>query len=113
MATKSDIDIHFKDEVPEALRYTDELIDDLKKFHGDDDVNIQIFELREYGTKELSLVLYSDRHVNLLWQQDLLKRYLQENFADVVTYFMASVWTTLPDTDLIFELGDEIEFKEI
>lgn len=110
MASKSEVTIHFKNDIPEFDNATT-ITEALKKFFGSE-CAINVYDVNHHNGNEVSFELYSEKHNNLVWQQDLLKKYLQEKHSDEVTYFSTNVWTTT-DYDIHFEEGDGFDFKDL
>jgi hypothetical protein len=112
MSAKSEIQIVFSEDSPEEFRTSEELEETLKAFHGDI-CDVFVTGLDHTGKGELGFELYSGRYRNLLWQQDLLKRFLQDKYAEQVEIFQTNVWMTSDDESYLFDKDDGNDFKDL
>lgn len=108
LPARADVTICFKKETPEVFQDANLLVKELKKFCGDDNCDIGIFELSHNGENSVYLDLYSERYQNLYWQQDLLVKYLKANCE--IEEISTSVWTA--DDNSIYLTGEDLEEYE-
>lgn len=103
LAAKSEVQVVFKKEIPTEFKEADALMKALKTFHGEP-CSVNVFQL-EVFSNAVYFELYSDRYQNTYWQQDLLVKYLKENYINEVQLIDTSVWTA-DDNDLYLEPED-------
>jgi len=102
MSSKSEVNISFIGEIPVEFKSVEQLEKTLKSFHGSD-CHISIYNLKNNRDGDVSFEFYSERHNNLIWQQKLLKKYLEEKYVDKLNSYSSSVWIASGDEDLYFE----------
>ena len=108
MSTKAEVEIHFIGRVPEMFCSDTNIVKHLKEFHDEEkngDCGIEVYEVKDFRNA-VTFDLYSERHVNLIWQKDLLKKYLLEKFPKNITEFQANVWVSSDDEDINLTDGE-------
>lgn len=91
LPARADVNISFKKETPEAFHDAETLTKALKEFYGDE-CHIGVYEVSHNGEGEVYIDLYSERSINLDWQQNLLIKYLKDKCRDEFVEISSSVW---------------------
>ncbi len=108
MSTKADVIITFKKDIPNEFKNVDKLIKALTDFFhetSEKDCDFEIYDLDKF-TNEVSFELYSERHVHLLWQQDILIKYLKK--IGGVYSINSNVWIS-SDESVYLETEEDIQ----